>query len=344
MQEQDFVIRPLNSGDLNWLLEAAALAGPGFTSLANNKEYIESRLDQVIKSFAGQIPIQKRIYIFVRENYPDKQRVGISGLQASIGYDEEFYSYQISHVVQSYKKLNITASHRLLHVVNNFQDASELISFWVHPDYRGKNNSRYLSLCRLLFIAQHRDLFENKVVAEIRGVSDDAGVSPFWDAVGRHFFHMDFVTADSLTSLGKDYIAELVSREPIYVDLLPESAQAVIGVENKKASPARHVLESEGFRCNNHVDIFDAGPLLDINTADIRTIKNSKSCIIATVSDAIENGTKALIYNCNAEQPRFTRSYILLDSNGDAILSEHAAQQLNLKIGNTIRYVLITKG
>jgi len=31
-------------------------------------------------------------------------------------------------------------------------------------------------------------LFGNKIIAEMRGVSNEAGRSPFWESLGRHFF------------------------------------------------------------------------------------------------------------------------------------------------------------
>ena len=39
----------------------------------------------------------------------------------------------------------------------------------------------------------------------MRGYSDENGCSPFWDAIGHHFFNMDFSTADYLSGIGQKF-------------------------------------------------------------------------------------------------------------------------------------------
>ena len=55
------------------------------------------------------------------------------------------------------------------------------------------------------------------------------------------------------------FIAELMPKHSIYIHLLPESAQQVIGEVHQNTAPAKRMLENEGFRYENYVDIFDAG-------------------------------------------------------------------------------------
>ena len=64
-------------------------------------------------------------------------------------------------------------------------------------------------------MAEHPERFSETVIAEMRGVSDDDGRSPFWDWLEEHFFSMDFPTADYLTGIGKKvFIAELMPKVP----------------------------------------------------------------------------------------------------------------------------------
>ena len=49
-------------------------------------------------------------------------------------------------------------------------------------------------------------------------------------------------------------------RYPVYANLLPDSARAVIGEVHDDTRAARAMLEQEGFRYEGYVDIFDAGP------------------------------------------------------------------------------------
>lgn len=49
---------------------------------------------------------------------------------------------------------------------------------------------------RFLFIAAFREWFSPHLFAELRGCSDEQGQSPFWDALGHHFFDIPFADAD----------------------------------------------------------------------------------------------------------------------------------------------------
>ena len=99
------------------------------------------------------------------------------------------------------------------------------------------------------------------IIAEMRGVSDEEGHSPFWQWLQEHFFTIDFPTADHLIGIGnKVFISELMPKHPIYANLLGKEAQEVIGQVHEKTKPALKLLEKEGFEHRGYVDLFDAGP------------------------------------------------------------------------------------
>jgi arginine N-succinyltransferase len=58
------------------------------------------------------------------------------------------------------------------------------------------------------------------------------------------------------------------------------------------------MLESEGLRYENHVDIFDAGPVLECHIADLRTVRES---VVVPVEigepHAQHEGARALVSN-----------------------------------------------
>ena len=94
--------------------------------------------------------------------------------------------------------------------------------------------------------------------------------------MGSHFYQIDFNAADYLSSHGrKAFLAELMPRYPVYVELLPQAAQRCVGLTHNDTIPARRMLEAEGLRYENHVDIFDAGPVLECHIADLRTVRES---------------------------------------------------------------------
>jgi arginine N-succinyltransferase len=107
-------------------------------------------------------------------------------------------------------------------------------------------------------------------------VSPD-GLSPFWEALGRHFFRMSFREADRLSAAtDNQFILDLMPKYPIYVDLLPETARDAIGACHPDGAGARRLLEWEGFRFDNVVDIFDGGPLLSVSRDAVRTKREAR--------------------------------------------------------------------
>jgi len=338
MEDGGFVIRPVCLSDLKWFYEVSQQVGIGFTSLVPDKKYLETRLKLAVDSFAQKLPPEQRLYLFIRENLPSREPVGICGLVACVGHNQAFYNYQISTVVQACESLHISLVHTILRLVTNYQHASELVSFWVSPQHRGKHISKSLSLCRLLFIAQHPQWFGKELIAEIRGVCDATGYSPFWDAVGKYFFAMDFSVADRLTvTAGKQYISDLVPREPIYYDLLPAAAQKAIGAAHADSQAAKVLLESEGLKFHQHIDIFDGGPLLSAELEHIKTLVNNKLTTIANCLPNIDTGVYALVYN-NKLDARFTTALINVTTAGTIEISEQTAKILGLKQKDQIRY------
>ena len=56
-----------------------------------------------------------------------------------------------------------------------------------------------------------------------------------------------------MSAQNKQFISDLVPRHPIYIDLLPDVVQEVIGKPNEHTIPALKLLESEGFSFVNSI-------------------------------------------------------------------------------------------
>ncbi|RYD88712.1 MAG: arginine N-succinyltransferase, partial [Sphingomonadales bacterium] len=95
------------------------------------------------------------------------------------------------------------------------------------------------------------------------------------DAVGSKFFHMDYRKADVLSARDHRFIADLMPRYPIYVALLPDAARNIISRPHPDAEPALAMLQSQGFRYNDVVDIFDAGPTVEAFVDHIDTVREA---------------------------------------------------------------------
>lgn len=92
---------------------------------------------------------------------------------------------------------------------------SLLTSFYVVPELVGSAWSELNSRGRLLFVANHPERFADSVVTEIVGYSDENGDSPFWDAIGRNFFDLNYAAAERLCGLkSRTFLAELDAALP----------------------------------------------------------------------------------------------------------------------------------
>jgi hypothetical protein len=134
-----------------------------------------------------------------------------------------------------------------------------------------------LSRARLLYavLAPHR--FGDRFFVPLAGVTDDDGQSPFWDALGRKFFKMDFLDAERVIggARNRTLIVELMPHYPVYVPLLPGPAQAAMGQIHPSGQLAFDLLTEEGFEADEYIDIFDGGPILQAHKNALRSFRGS---------------------------------------------------------------------
>lgn len=269
------LIRPIAAADLDALLALARSAGTGFTSLPPNREVLAAKIERSLHSFAHKVqtPGNER-YLFVLEN--GGEVVGCSAVEAACGLDEPFYNYHVGLTVHASPTLGVYTRVPTLYLSNDLTGSSVLCSLYLSPPARREHAGRLLSKSRFLFMAQFPGRFANRVIAELRGVSNARGRSPFWEGLGRHFFTLDYAEAEHTVGRGnKACIAELMPRHPIYVSLLPPEARAVLGQAHPDSRPAQRLLEQEGFRYQQYVDIFDGGPAVEAPRAEIRSVRKS---------------------------------------------------------------------
>ena len=176
----------------------------------------------------------------------------------------------------------------------------------------------------------------------MRGVSDDEGRSPFWRWLEEHFFSMDFPTVDYLTGIGKkEFIAELMPKYPIYVNLLSKDAQKVINKVHTNTVPALRLLEAEGFARCGYVDIFDAGPTVEVKRDSIKTVRNSDKYQVL-ISDTEDMTTSGRFIVCNTKVSGFraTQTHLLLrETANQVVISAKVAEALQVESGDWVRLV-----
>ncbi|MCG2586675.1 arginine N-succinyltransferase [Massilia sp. TS11] len=323
------VVRAIRASDLDAMIVMASQVGSGMTTLKPDRKMLGDRIEVAVASFAGSIAPDKRDYMFVMEDLENQRLAGVCAIKAAVGLDEPFYNYRIGTLVHSSRELGVFSRMETLYLSNDLTGATELCSLFLHPDYREGYNGKWLSKCRFLFIAQYPQLFTTKIIAEMRGYIVGER-SPFYEGLGRHFFKMDFNAVDALTAKGKkSFIAELMPRQPLYVDYLPEEARAVIGKVHDNTVPARRMLEAEGMHYEGYVDIFDAGPVLQARVSELRALRESTLC---TVDAAAASADSEPLLVSNTDMQNFRMIVARSNPVGGRIALSAAEQDL-LQVG-----------
>jgi arginine N-succinyltransferase len=331
------IVRPVRTADLPALIDLARTTGAGLTTLPANEERLAHRVGWAEKTFTGKAERADADYLFVLENDAGEV-VGISAVAGAVGLREPWYNYRVGLTVSASQELKIHRQIPTLFLANDLTGNSELCSLFLRSDHRTGLNGRLLSKARLLFIAEFRELFGDKVIAEMRGMSDEQGRSPFWESLGRHFFKMEFSQADYLTGVGnKAFIAELMPKFPLYTCFLSEDARNIIGRVHPDTEPALAMLKGEGFSYQGYVDIFDAGPAIEAETAKIRAVRDSQALVLA-IGTPGDDATTYLIHNRKREDCRITVGAARLAA-GTLVVDPLTAKRLRLSVGDQVRAV-----
>ncbi len=187
-------------------------------------------------------------------------------------------------------------------------------------------------------MAAHPMRFDSQVIAEMRGVMTDDGKCIFWEAIGRHFFAMDFPQADSLSTLNKRFIENLMPKHSIYTCLLSPEAQAIMGQVHENTKPALAMLQSEGFAISELIDIFDGGPVVQCPRDEIKAVRRCHERIVSSnAGDDTSSGGESSIVSSHSDSFRACLATIHFDGDDTVMLSSGDAAVLRVKAGQKVR-------
>ncbi|HET6247316.1 MAG TPA: arginine N-succinyltransferase [Tepidisphaeraceae bacterium] len=334
------VIRPITLEDLDQLFALVSGTGFGLTSLPPDRELLHQKIVESQESFArlGRKP-RGDSYLFVLEDLKTGKAVGTTGIVSKVGGFEPFYAYKIETAVAESEALRVRKEVRFLELVADHNGPCEVGSLFLSPDYRQHGNGRLLSLVRFLFMAEHPKRFDPVVISELRGIIDDKGHSPFWEALGRHFFQTDYPKADYLSGIDKKFIADLMPTHPIYIPLLSPEGQAAVGKVHPQSKGALEILKEEGFRENGMVDIFDAGPVVSCQREDIRTVRESRRMAIAEIVDELPPLDVQIIAAARKEFRACKGPVQVVEENAGVRILAETAMALQVKVGDVVRFI-----
>ena len=332
-------VRPARGEDFGAIYQMAKLTGGGFTNLPADRGTLVGKLARSDASFARPADEQAGdLYVFVLEDPKQGVIRGTCQVFGQVGIVQPFYSYHLSTLTQSSPELGKTFRNQMLSLTTDLEGCSEVGGLFLHPEVRSGGWGTLLARSRYLFIKQHRPRFGDRTLAELRGVMDEAGNSPFWDGLAGRFFDMSFPEADQFNAIhGTRFIADLMPRTPIYVALLAEAAQAVIGKPHPTGLGALKMLEEEGFVFDRYIDIFDGGPTVTAPTDRIRTVRESAYEPVHEIGEGgkqrvlLATGRLKDFVACGASVKRMARKGLCIDAE--------AADMLGVKVGDEVLVV-----
>lgn len=269
------------------------------TTMPRDPDRMAERIEQAEASVdPARVVDGEEIYFFVLdEGTPGSPDIaGTSAIYAAVGLTRPFYNYRLTRISKYSPDIGHRFDYTILQPSNDYTGCTEVGTLYLPPEHRGGGRGRMLSLARFMFIAVHRQRFGDVVMAEMRGWTDDAGRSPFWEAVGQKFFGLDLEAADLLSGKDFRFMQDLLPGSPIHVDLLPDEARAVISVPHAGSEPAAAMLRRQGLRDHGYIDIFDAGLCLDAFIDDVEVIRRARSRR-ARITEAPMDGSPGLIAN-----------------------------------------------
>ena len=269
-----YVVRPVALADIAALESLAALSMPGVHTLPRTREKITAAVESSMASFAASVDMpSEESYLFVLESLADQRLLGTAAIFAAAGSNGTYFSFRNDVIQQVSRDLNISHSVHALTLCSELTACSQLSGFYVHNMEQAGIEAALLSRARLLFAVLAPQRFSERFFVPLAGMTDADGQSPFWDALGRKFFQMDFLDAEKVIggARNRTLIVELMPHYPVYVPLLPGDAQAAMGQIHPSGEVAFNLMTEEGFQADDYIDIFDGGPILQAHKNSLRS-------------------------------------------------------------------------
>jgi arginine N-succinyltransferase len=276
---------------------------------------------------------------FIAHDLRSGQCLATARLHAAIGLDQPRPAYHVGCAVHASRELKLFHRQRTLLLCNDHTGASELADVAASAQASLSERAAALSLVvrtALLWLAQQRRRYADRLIVSLPGVRDGAGQSPFWQGLGQAFHALD--AAAALCEHGsqwKSHLAPLLPRHPVYASFLPDAAQAAIGRPHPATQVLVEVLEHEGLRYGHHVDIHDGGPILEARPDDLRTIAGSRIWPV-TVADDLGHVQQVHLLMTTGLPLRAARVRASV-SAGRLCITADDARLLGLNEGDTVR-------
>ena len=334
-----FTIREVFSEDLEGLHAVAAHLNT--VNLPNDRDVLEKLIEHSRKSFSGQLDVFKREYLFVLVDEQENKIIGTSMIHAQHGtrraphiffdvVEDERYSETLDkHFV-----------HKVLRIGYNYNGPTEIGGLVLHPSYRRNPAAlgKWLSYVRFLYIGLHRASFRDEVLSELLPPLEADGTSQLWEALGRKFTGMSYQEADRLSQSNKEFIRALFPSDSIYISLLPDPVQKLIGQVGPETKGVEKMLRRIGFTYADRIDPFDGGPHFIAKTDDITLVRATKTARVVPLPQVDEGGPPTGLVSVERDRtPHFAAAGARFRLEGsDVGLPAATMRQLGVAPGDSV--------
>ncbi len=276
------LLRDVARGDLGGLKRLAATLNS--VNLPNNEKVLAGLIDKSVQSFSGKIenPFERE-YLFVLEDLRNETIIGTSMIIAQHGTKDAPHIYfQVTEAEHYSASIDKHFRHKVLSIGYNYDGPTEIGGLVVDPPHRSGSEKpgKQLSYVRFLFMAMHRPLFRERVLAELLPPLMEDGRSLLWESIGKKFTGLDYAEADKLSRRNKEFIKELFPASDIYASFFPAKAQKIIGEVGTNTLGVQRMLERIGFKYSNHIDPFDGGPHYEANLSDVSLVRHFRTASV----------------------------------------------------------------
>lgn len=272
-----YEIRAALPSDEDQLLDVARHLNT--VNLPHDRGAIREILDVSHKSFLGELDLRRREYVFVLRDVEAERVIGTSMIISQLGRrDAPYIFFDVLDEEKYSATLDKHFSHTVLRIGYSFNGPTEIGGLILLPQYRRvpERLGQFLSYVRFLFLAAHRALFRDEILAELLPPLGSDGTSHLWEALGRKFTDMSYAEADVLSKRNKEFIKQLFPEGVIYATLLSQAAQDVIGKVGAQTKGVEKLLRRIGFRYAHRVDPFDGGPHFTAMTDEITLVQRTR--------------------------------------------------------------------
>ena len=282
--------------------------------------------------------------------------MGCIRVRRNIGLDQPRYWYHVGCVVHAAPDLGLFHRQRTLLIGNDYTGCTELTDIATHDRKLDISQRRMLTrlLVRSALLLLHRDHLlpfseanpslpapTNKIIAGLPGLSDDLGIAPFWQGLGRHFYAGDIRLAQArFGALWLTHVAALLPRHPLVASLLNESAQAAIGCVHPDAAVLQDALTELGLRAGEHVNLYDAGPVFEGDLELLRRVSGVYPRTLVVQADFEASGWCLLVKGAGSDADASDAQLCLIPARvnfqGELLISDESAQRLGLQAGDQV--------